>query len=138
MKFYTIGYGGRMPSDFTRILVESGVQTVADVRLYPERASMGSYVRAKTQGKGIQGLLERSGIGYASLPELGNPFLKDLDWTTKYTELIAKEGDLRIKGLALLPEPFCLLCAEKKVVECHRLQIAEFLVSKGHELLGHL
>jgi len=40
--------------------------------------------------------------------------------------------------LLMIPQhiegPLCLLCAEKKVADCHRLQIAEHLEKKGWEI----
>jgi hypothetical protein len=41
MKFYTIGYGGRAPDEFASLLVLHGVRSIADVRIHPDRASMG-------------------------------------------------------------------------------------------------
>jgi uncharacterized protein (DUF488 family) len=132
MKFFTIGYGGRKPAEFVALLTEAGVRTIVDVRLRPDKASMGSYAKAKTQDKGIEALLAAHGIGYRSLPELGNPFLGDDDWPRLYEELIRKAGDLLTRRLADVPEPFCLMCAEKRVEECHRRIIAEFLAAEGY------
>ncbi len=42
-KFFTIGYGGTEPGQLISILKENGVEAVVDVRLWPHRASMGSY-----------------------------------------------------------------------------------------------
>lgn len=129
--FFTIGYGGRAPEEFVGLLRAHGVRTVADVRIKPERASMGAYTKAKTADKGIERLLSEAGIGYRSLPELGNVFLDMKDWTVEYAELIERAGELLTRRLIELPGPFCLLCAEKRVADCHRRMIADHLVGRG-------
>ena len=134
MKFYTIGYGGRKRKDFLGILNQKGIKAVVDVRLRPNRASRGFYIKAKTEDKGIQHLLSGGGIQYFSLVELGNKFLGQEDWRKRYRELLEKEGDLLTERLWEIPTPFCLLCAEKSSAECHRREISDYLVKKGHEV----
>lgn len=75
MTFYTIGYGGRDPEEFLGLLAAHGVRAVADVRIRPERASMGAYTRARTPDKGIEHLLASRDIAYHPILELGNLFL---------------------------------------------------------------
>lgn len=130
---FTIGYGGRKPDEFLKSLTDHGVKTVVDVRLRPDRASMGSYVCSREPGKGIAGLLAKGTIGYLSLPELGNLFLGYDDWPTRYADFLERTGPLLFDRLtANLPTPVCLLCAEKKVAECHRGHIAKYLArTKG-------
>ena len=134
MKFFTIGYGGRNPEEFTSMLSEKGIVAIADVRLHPNRASMGIYVRAKSSDKGIQRLLSSANIEYHSLPELGNQFLEHEDWQQRYKNYLSTDGDRIISGLLELPRPFCLLCAEKRASECHRKLIADLLESRGWEV----
>ena len=67
MKIYTIGYGGQVPREFTEALSARGIKAIVDVRLRPDRASMGAFVKAKAPAKGIQGLLAAAGIEYHSL-----------------------------------------------------------------------
>lgn len=129
MKFYTIGYGGRVPAEFASLLVLRGVRSVADVRIHPERASMGAYVKARSADKGIEKLLGDRGIVYRSILELGNLFRDLEDWRPSYRALFDRAGDLLVERLGELPGPFCLMCAEKRVAECHRLVIADFLVA---------
>jgi len=136
--FFTIGYGGRPPEEFVGLLRAHGVATVADVRLRPDRASMGAYTRARSPEKGIEKLLADAGIGYRSLPELGNVFLDLGDWTAPYAELIDRAGDLLTRRLVELPGPFCLLCAEKRVAECHRKAVAEHLTARGGWRVVHI
>ncbi|MDR3620018.1 MAG: DUF488 domain-containing protein [Paludisphaera borealis] len=128
-EFFTIGYGGRPPEEFVGLLSAHGVKTVADVRIRPERASMGAYTKAKTSDKGIEKLLSDRGIGYRSILELGNVFLDRGDWPVIYHDLMERAGDLLVARLIDLPGPFCLLCAEKRVADCHRRIIADYLVA---------
>jgi uncharacterized protein (DUF488 family) len=138
MKFYTIGYGGRAPTDFRNLLVEHQVRSLADVRIRPDRASMGAYVKARTPEKGIQKLLSDRGILYRSFLELGNIFIEMGDWRPSYRALIERAGDLLVGGLDELPQPFCLMCAEKKVSECHREIIADFLIAERGWTVEHI
>jgi uncharacterized protein (DUF488 family) len=133
MTFYTIGYGGRPPAEFVRLLTEAGVRTVADVRLRPDRSSMGCYKSTGKPTTGIEKLLADAGIGYASLPELGNLFLGFDDALARYAAFFERSADLLVGRLLTLPQPFCLLCAEKKVEECHRKAIADYLERLRHE-----
>jgi uncharacterized protein (DUF488 family) len=138
MKFYTIGYGGRVPSELASLLVAHGVRSIADVRIRPDRASMGSFVKARTADKGIEKLLSEHGIAYRSFLELGNMFRDLDDWRGSYCELFDRAGALLVSRLVDLPESFCLLCAEKRVTECHRLVIADFLVATRGWTVEHI
>jgi uncharacterized protein (DUF488 family) len=124
---FTIGYGGRLPEEFAKLLASHNVKTIVDVRIRPDKAAMGSYAKAKDADKGIAGLLARNGIGYVSLPELGNLFLGYDDWPERYGKFLELAGPLLFDRLADIPGPICLMCAEKKVRECHRRHIAEYL-----------
>jgi uncharacterized protein (DUF488 family) len=136
--FYTIGYGGRRPEEFLELLVGHRVRAVADVRIRPDRASMGAYARAKSPDKGIEKLLGDRGIAYHSILELGNLFRDLEDWHAPYRALFERAGELLIGRLDKLPQPFCLMCAEKNVAECHRLVIADFLVAKRGWTVEHI
>lgn len=128
MTFYTIGYGGRVPGELVELLVSHGVRSVVDVRIRPDRASMGSYARAKSPDKGIERLLGDRGIAYHALLELGNLFRDLPDWGPAYRALFDRAGDLLVGRIDEAPTPFCLLCAEKRVADCHRRVIADYLV----------
>ena len=128
MTAFTVGYGGRPPAEFVGLLTAHGVKTVVDVRARPDKASMGSYALAKDPAKGLAGLLATADIGYVSLPELGNPFLAYPDWQTRYADYLAAAGHLLFDRLTdAIPAPVALLCAEKRVADCHRRHLAEYL-----------
>ncbi len=129
MTFYTIGYGGRRPDEFVELLAAHGVRSVVDVRIRPDRASMGAYARAKSPAKGIERLLAGRGIAYRAILELGNLFRDLENWMPLYRAFFERAGELLVARLDETPEPFCLLCAEKRVAECHRLVIADYLVA---------
>lgn len=88
--------------------------------------------------KGLKLCCQKSGIRYRSMMELGNVFVDDQEnWKMRYTALIEKAGELLLQGLDELKGPLCLMCAEQKVCDCHRLQIAEFLRAQA-KLIEHL
>jgi uncharacterized protein (DUF488 family) len=134
MTLLTIGYGGRAPQDFVRMLREAGVRTVADVRLRPDRAAMGAYSKARDPDRGIERLLGEAGIAYVSVLELGNVFMGHDDWATPFRRLLDAAGELLTERLLTLDGPVCLLCAEKQPEQCHRGLVAEWLVARGHEV----
>lgn len=137
-QLFTVGYGGRKPSDFVSLIQTTSVKTVVDVRLRPDRASMGAYVRAKSNDKGIVKLLATAGIGYASLVELGNVFGELTEWREPYRKLLNLAGPLLVDRLSNIEGPFALMCAEKDVGKCHRKLIADYLVGQGFQLTVHL
>ena len=97
------------------------------MRLRPDRASMGSYAKAKEPDKGIAGLPARAGVGYVSLPELGNLFLDYDDGSERYERFLALAAPVLFDRLEGIAGPVCLMCAEKRVCECHRRHIAAHL-----------
>ena len=103
MKFYTIGYGGRLPEEFVGLLALHGIRAIADVRIRPDRASMGAYTRARTHDKGIERLLAGQGISYHPILELGNVFFDLEDWRAPYRELLRRSGDLLVARLLEIP-----------------------------------
>ncbi len=143
MQFFTIGYGNRSQEELLRLLRQSGVRTVVDVRLRPDRAYMSFLAKTKKPDSGIQALLRSAEIDYVSLVELGNPFHAYEDWRERYRELLEGAGELLTRELLSLAEqedtgPLCLLCAELEVEECHRLQIARYLEERSGWHATHL
>jgi uncharacterized protein (DUF488 family) len=136
--FFTIGYGGRKPTKFIQLLKEHSIEIVADVRLRPDRASFGVYSRAKDPQAGIAGLLGQAGIDYIALFELGNIFLELPDWAVRYRQLLQQSGPLLCERLVKIPQRLCLLCAEKRVAECHRLILADYLVQTTGWQVQHI
>jgi len=136
-EFFTIGYGGRSPTEFISLLKSQGVRTLVDVRLRPDRARLGCYVRAKSADKGIEKLLAGEGVRYLSLIELGNIFRDRESWREPYRRLLDAAGDLLTAKLNDLDGPLCLMCAEKDVNRCHRQLISAYL-ERSDWLATHL
>lgn len=141
-RLWTIGYGGRKPDEFLRLLLQHGVKTIADVRLRPDRASMGSYTRSRSPEKGIEKLFATAGIEYVHFLELGNVFLDDIfdiAWKRRYGELLRNSGDLLLERLIVLAsnpvDSVCLLCAEQDHRLCHREEIAEAMQQRGFSVV---
>jgi hypothetical protein len=60
------------------------------------------------------------------------------DWPQRYRRLLDAAGPLLTERLHDIPGPICLLCAEKRVAECHRRLVAEFLAKHHGAEVRHL
>jgi uncharacterized protein (DUF488 family) len=133
-KLFTIGYQGRSPDELVDRLHEAGVKRVVDVRELPlsRRRGFSKSRLAET--------LERVGISYEHVRELGNP----KPYRDRY-----KSGDVRggarefrrhlhngsHNALVELADSIdgvrtCLLCVEESHEICHRAVIAGALAER--------
>jgi len=108
---FTIGYGGKKPSEFFTELEEMGPDYVVDVRENPHRAYLGIYTRAH---------LEKRLENYVWIQELGNR-------TRKMPPGLVDEetGMAKLETLCNNAERIVLLCAEKDEFKCHRSYVKE-------------
>lgn len=133
---YTIGYGGRTPSDLLERLFNYDIDWVVDVRIDP-----GAYLGAFRAGKNIKSLLGPD-IGYRWMHELGNQYKDAVDWMYKYTHNLHTKGNIACKALSRLVDKLefvtrtkvCLLCAERNAQKCHRSIIATSVATKLKEI----
>lgn len=105
----TIGYEKLSWLNFVKILKENGVNCIVDVRL--NNFSMQSSYR----GKNLARELEREGIKYIHIPELGNPYKNTTDWQKLFTHKISVMPASSFQKLTELMKEHtvALLCYEK-------------------------
>ena len=137
MKVFTIGCAGRKAEEFVQELSKAGVRTVVDVRSFAGDDSLEPSAPQADPESDIRLLLSSRGIGYRLLAALGNIFLECDDWRERYALFLGRIGDLLVTKLEGLDEPLCLLGGEPRAADCHRIIIASFLASRGHQI-AHL
>ncbi len=134
----TIGYEGRNIDKFLTLLVENKVGTLIDVRKNP--FSM-KYGYSKNP---LMSALEKMGISYLHLPELGidSDQRKNLnekgfaELFRRYAlELGAKEDLLDIIKSLAQTEKVALMCFEANAADCHRGVIAQRFRDEGLEVV---
>jgi len=130
---FTIGYEGRTIDAYLNLLVAHNAKMVVDVRMNPHSMKYGF---SKTP---LQGHLERVGIGYTHLPELGIPskLRKNLASPQEYQALFEHyrsailpgqtESLAQIQFLLQEHKRISLSCFEADPCSCHRHKIAEYL-----------
>ncbi len=135
----TIGYEGKTIDKFLYELIRNKVGTVADVRRNAYSMKFG-FQRNK-----LESYLEKIGIHYIHMPELGIPsdLRKNLNSYDDYQALFAgyrqeieKKLDYleRIKSISINTK-VSLMCFEKDVKYCHRGVIAQRLRESGVEVI---
>lgn len=135
---YTIGYQGRTLAGFIRSLKQAGIEKVVDVRLNPV-----SRDRRFNMMKLFQEL-NRAGISYESVRELGNPQEIRSLWQNgelergrkEYRKFVNNGASAHVDyliGLARLGAT-AILCRESEAHECHRSIIAEVAQARDQKV----
>lgn len=142
---YTIGYEGRTLQEFINILLEHNIYVVIDVRefAYSRKQGFSKTMLCKS--------LNESEIKYAHFKNLGSPkYIRDALHTNKdynvffeqYEQYMLTQLDtINVLENALenhINKHFCLMCYEKKVTECHRKIIAEYLLEQCNGILERI
>lgn len=125
---WTIGYEKLNFSDFITILKANEITCIVDVRL--NNFSM----RTNYRGKNLARELEREGIKYIHIPELGNPYKNTIDWQKLFTHRASLMPAFLFQKLIKLMEEhkIALLCYERNPLECHRSVIANELIKREY------
>ncbi len=133
---YTIGYEGEDIDSFLNILVQNNIGLLADVRYNPFSMKF-SFTKNK-----LKGYLEKCGIGYMHLPQLGirGEFRKNLGTKESYDRLFRQYAQTTLKECSKLTGELAerskecriaLMCFEDDPELCHRGVIAAELEKKG-------
>ncbi len=148
-RLFTMGYNAWKPNQrieqINRALMDAGMTLLVDIRHSPcaadptGRSAYGPKPWSLQQDGGLVAELAQVGIGYAWLPELGNPQKNDpemkiLRWHLADT---ARAWPVH-RGLDVLAQLVgadhvcCLLCGCDKYDRCHRRLIAEAFGKNGN------
>lgn len=133
---FSIGYEKKDIDLFLDILIQNNIEILVDVRHNPFSMNV-SYTRKK-----LSGYLEKAGIGYLHMPELGidGEHRKGLNASHDYeklfifykNEILPKQTD-KIETLAELGKKkrIALMCFEQDKAYCHRSILSESIENKG-------
>lgn len=133
-----IGHSTRPIGDFLDLLASVGVATLADVRTIPRSRANPQFEQAA-----LARALDRAGIAYAHLPQLGGLRHARRDspngaWRNAsfrgYADHMQtpefEEGLCHLRALARAG-PVAMMCAEAVPWRCHRALVADALFARG-------
>ena len=127
MRLFTIGYSRRSLDEFIGMLRERDVPVLADIRLWA-----GSRFKPEFSKNRLAAALGESGIGYTHLKSLGNE--------GKFTgagKVVLHDPEAGFAALAELLESkgsVAIMCLERDVRECHRMDVAVEMAKRLPEL----
>ena len=136
---WTVGHSTRSIEDFIALLIENGVDTVADIRRIPASRR---YPHFGQQALGAA--LTARGLRYDHILELGGrrrprPDSPNTGWRHEafrgYADYMSttafQTGIERLRDLAT-QRPTAFMCAEALWWQCHRRLVADWLTAAGH------
>jgi uncharacterized protein (DUF488 family) len=128
-RLYTIGYENRDLDEFIDILIENGIDLLADIRAIPYSR------RREFSKKALTSRLAITKIEYAHFGSLGSPkelrdkVRADNDYGYFFMEYdkYLRTQDAALAGLLELirEKKVCLMCYEMDADRCHRRAVAE-------------
>jgi uncharacterized protein (DUF488 family) len=146
MRIWTIGHSTRTIDEFISLLKENEIKLLADVRAFP-----GSKRYPQFKKEALAELLTAHGIRYEHFPELGGkrkskPDSRNTAWRNAsfrgYADHMETEqfqkGIESLLGVAAETGATAIMCAEAVWWRCHRSLIADYLKSRGMEVMNIL
>lgn len=139
---WTVGHSTRSAEEFNEILVENRIEALVDVRSFPGSRRYPQFNKLE-----LSRSMDAIGIFYSHCPELGgrrqpHPHSRNTAWKNASFRAYAdhvdsdefKQGIERLLELAR-EKRTAIMCAEALWWRCHRSLIADFLKSKGYEVI---
>lgn len=140
MRVYTIGHSTRALDELIRLLRESAVQRLGDVRRFPGSRR---YPHFSRESLGRE--LPANGIEYIHVPELGgrrdarpdspNTALNNGQFRGYADHMATAEFRVALDALLASEKTTAMMCAEAVPWRCHRNFIADELLRRGHEVV---
>ena len=144
---FTIGHSTRELAELIRLLQESGVKTLIDVRRYPASRRHPQFNR-----DALSAALQREGIDYVWSQALGgrrqprkdspNTAWRNAGFRGYADYMETQPFELAVAGLmeTARATPTAFMCAEQAWQQCHRGLISDYLKARGWDvrhILGH-
>jgi len=144
---YTLGYGGLGVEEFAKLLLELGVEVVADVRRWCTSRRVPEF-----SGEALRHLLNSLGILYLWIPELGGYRRFRVDVVDAGIGRCFRSEGFRAYATYVLHSPVArealarleevcrsyrtlLLCRERIPARCHRKILSDWLLFRGFQVL---
>jgi uncharacterized protein (DUF488 family) len=141
-RIWTVGHSTRSAEEFKEILGTNRIEALVDIRGFPGSRRYPQFNKVE-----LSRTLDALGIVYSHSPQLGgrrrpNPHSKNTAWKNAsfraYSDHMEteefKQGIDKLLELAR-EKRTAFMCAEALWWRCHRSLIADFLKSKGYEVM---
>jgi uncharacterized protein (DUF488 family) len=140
VRVFTIGHGARSLEELVETLQRAGVETLVDVRRFPE-----SRRHPQFNKESLAAALPEAGVEYRHEVELGGRRSGEPGEerfacirTAAFRSYAARMGQpewQQALGRVVAAATPCVMCAETLWWRCHRRLIAELLAARGHEVV---
>lgn len=144
VRVFTIGHSNRSFEEFSSLLREFQIDTLADIRRYPSSRKFPHFNRET-----LRKLLSAQGIGYVWLEALGgrrhtgksqdsaNTGLESAGFRNYADYMATDEFNKAVDELltTAAASRTAIMCAEKFYWKCHRRLLSDYLFGKGIEII---